>query len=113
MFWIEETQDENSFVLFSKCSFEPFIQDLTLIGGMHIEHARSQKEGDIREGWSFSSDLKPQVEEFIEDCAEDIESADESQVIGLDQLYDLLLEATNRIDALERRVFKMSNSKGG
>ena len=110
LFWTEDTDDSKSFVLFSKCSFEPYHEVLSNIGGMYVEKVESKVENDTREGWCFISSLRNDVQTFIEDAQADIEE-NESETLTLENVYDLLIEAFNRIGQLEKRNALVTSSK--
>lgn len=102
MFWIEESDDNSSFVLFSRLSTEDHIDELSQMGGLFLEEVQS-KEFGMKQGWVFSKSSREQVDSFIERETNDIQS-NSSEGLSLEDLYDLLVEAFDRISALEKKV---------
>ncbi len=102
MFWIENIED-SAFVLFSKCSFEPYKQELVGFGGMYVEKVKSNQEDDVREGWCFSANKRESVEKFIHQAKANVEEVDDEDELSMDNLYDLIAEAFERIADLENK----------
>lgn len=101
MFWVEETDNGKSIVLFSQVSMDDYKDELSELGGLYMDKIQS-KVTEEREGWVFPLNLKNDVNSFIEREAEDVQSSSTND-LTLDDLYDLLLEAFDRIAALEKK----------
>lgn len=106
MFWIEKTEDGKSLVLFSQVSMKEYDEELSELGGIFLDRVVSQKSGE-REGWVFSLKYKQKLDDFVERETNDVQS-NSTQGLTLDDLYDLLLEAFDRIGALEKKAFGKS-----
>ncbi len=106
MFWIENTDDNKSFVLFSQVSLKDYEDELNEKGGMFLDKIRSKNTGDSREGWLFPISERAAIDEFIEHETNDIKST-HSESLTVDDLYDILLEAFDRIATLEKQVEKL------
>jgi hypothetical protein len=102
MFWIEESEDGNTFVLFSQLSTDDWADELSGMEGLFLEEIQSKNSGS-RQGWVFSKIARAQVDAFIERETNDIRS-NSSDGLSLEDLYDLLVEAFDRIAALEKKV---------
>lgn len=102
MFWIEEADDKKSFVLFGQVSLDNYSDELEQLGGLYLEKVQSRSSG-LREGWAFAVNLREQIDAFIERELNDVRS-NSSEGLTLEDLYDLLLEAFDRIATLEKKV---------
>lgn len=103
MFWIEQTDDGKCVTLFSHVSLGPHADELAELGGMYLESAACRRTGRAQEGWIFAAAGKDAVEAFIAREEEDVRSAAEDD-LSLEDIYDLLLEAFDRIAALEAKL---------
>lgn len=77
------------------------------MSGMYVKELKSKLEG-LREGWIFGAHARAALEDFIEGETVDIKS-NTSQDITKEELYDLLMEAFDRIAALEKDVYNLNH----
>lgn len=108
MFFIEEADGNESFVLFCKEKSDTYQNYLNELGGIYRPALKSQKGGDY-EGWIFAGDKRAQVDAFIEEVynAQENQSVNEEEdEQSMEEIYLLFQEIFERLDVLEKAVFK-------